>query len=329
MRERLFKEVAEAIPAQIWTAADNGAVLYMNDRCYSYAGWRRGEFDPGRWMEAVHPEDGARVLQAWRESRRSGTPYSVRLRLRRYDGAYRWHMTRALPMSDSAGKITWFGINTDIDDATRLMEHLEAAAESERVRLSRELHDDLGQLLAAAKLHVELALRGSPNLHEMLGRARDNLVECMQRTRNMATIMRPAVLDHGGLGAGLRALASDFEASCQVPCSVRIDAVPAKLPHPVALAIYRVAQEALTNVAKHAKATSVSVELGLAGSSLQLRICDNGHGFEALESARARGLGLIGMSERATGIGATLSVESSGAGTRVQMDVPLSPPGAS
>jgi PAS domain S-box-containing protein len=125
--EAQFRTMAQAVPNQIWSARPDGALDWFNDRVYDYFGAAPGELDGDGWTRHVHPEDAARVGQAWAEAHAHGHTYEAEFRIRRADGAWRWHLVRALPSRNADGEITrWLGANTDI--------HEQKLAEVENIR---------------------------------------------------------------------------------------------------------------------------------------------------------------------------------------------------
>ena len=124
--------LAELVPDQIWAANPDGSLVYVNARVLSYFGRDADEILKAGWTGFVHPEDLPAVLERWRESIQTGTPYEVEFRLRRHDGVYRWHIARALMQQDDSGvPIRWVGSNTDVDDQRRAEEALRAREERE------------------------------------------------------------------------------------------------------------------------------------------------------------------------------------------------------
>lgn len=114
---RRFRFMAESMPQKVWTALPNGEVDYMNENWQSYSGLHYENLRNWGWLEAVHPNDLEKTMQAWQDALQSGTGFQVEHRLWRQDGVYRWHLSRGLPMRDDQGKIVmWVGTNTDIDD---------------------------------------------------------------------------------------------------------------------------------------------------------------------------------------------------------------------
>ncbi len=202
--------------------------------------------------------------------------------------------------------------------ATRLDEGLEA----ERRRLARELHDDLGQELTAMRFEVE-AMRATAEdgAHaEELGRMSSAITRSHQAVRLILESLRPRILDEEGLTAAVHWLARQYRGRTGRPCAVSVS-LPAEPDADAALVVFRVVQEALTNVARHAEATRVSVSLRAEGEALALTIEDDGRGLPA-ERVEARH-GLVGMRERVEGLGGALEVAAvEPRGTRVTATIP-------
>ena len=203
------------------------------------------------------------------------------------------------------------------------------AAETERLRIARELHDETGQVLTAIKLELaelERLVAGSPAGTEAARRAADLAGRALESIRATARGLRPAVLDDLGFVPALRTLAEEFAGRTGV--TVDLQAAPlARNPGPeVQVALYRVLQEALTNVARHAVATRVVVALGAESGDVVLAVRDDGRGFD-VERATGPGdarAGLAGMKERVVGAGGRFSISSApGRGTRLEARLPL------
>lgn len=195
--------------------------------------------------------------------------------------------------------------------------------EDERARLARELHDGVSQALVATKLLIESAQHepdGAARLQEL---ALKRLNSTLAEVRHLSHALRPALLDTLGLPAALQHLAAEFDAAGGTRFEAGIDGVERELPEGVKTALFRIAQEALNNAARHAQASRVAMHLHFApGGGLLLEIGDDGQGFDA-EAAQAvadQGLGLRSMRERAAALGARLSLEtSSGRGCRLSV----------
>lgn len=204
----------------------------------------------------------------------------------------------------------------------------ELALDMERKRIAREVHDELGQILTALKLGIStLRLQFGPSSPGLVERVRDLLGladKSIQVVRNVASSLRPAALDMG-ICPALEWLASEFELRAGIPCLLSLPAHPEPLDEGRATTLFRVAQESLTNVARHAQAGQVELSLAVdpAGGCL-LEIHDDGQGFSPV--ANGQGFGLVGMRERITSLGGRLDIESShGCGTRIRALLPPAP----
>jgi two-component system sensor histidine kinase UhpB len=198
--------------------------------------------------------------------------------------------------------------------------HALAAQEGERQRIARELHDEIGQSLTAVLLGLKRTIDRAPaelrgELHTVQEMVRDSLDE----VRMIARRLRPGVLDDLGLLSAMNALVADFSEISDAPITSRLDQQIPALSKDTELVLYRIAQEGLTNVARHAGASRVDVDLRRTGSQVVLRISDNGRGLdEAVEGA-----GIRGMRERAILIGADLTLTAAPAGgTTLHLAVP-------
>ena len=210
----------------------------------------------------------------------------------------------------------------------KLSARLVEAQEEERRRIARELHDEVGQLLSAVKVELALAQRriqglsGSPAILEDAHALADT---ALHTVRDLSHLLHPAVLDDLGLAAALNSYTGEFGRRHGIAIDFSCKAMEERLPPDVEAAAYRIVQEALTNVARHAKADSCSVHVERAAARLVLTIADDGAGFDVSEVDRQkpRGLGLVGIRERAAQLHGTVTIESAPlAGTRLVVRLP-------
>ena len=193
--------------------------------------------------------------------------------------------------------------------------------EAERQRVARELHDEVGQTLTGVMLQIEgLALSIPEELRPQLDELRETARHGTEEVRNIARRLRPDALEELGLHHALTALASEFERHTRIPVSRHVEQVNGVTPEDE-LVIYRVAQEALTNIARHARASKVEVSLRGTPGAVVLEVSDDGRGMP--RGADASSQGIRGMRERAMLVGATLVINSRpGEGTTVQLSIP-------
>jgi signal transduction histidine kinase len=197
------------------------------------------------------------------------------------------------------------------------------AQEEERRRLARELHDETGQALTSILLGLKrLEDSRGEDLSKAIAEVREHLVQTLQDVRRLAVELRPKALDDFGLEPALERLATGF--SEQTGIEVELEArVEGRLPSDVETVLYRIVQEALTNVVKHARASRVSILVTRKNGSVAAVIEDDGKGFDPT-SVREDGVGLLGMRERISLLEGRFSIESrEGAGTTLVVEVPL------
>ena len=211
-------------------------------------------------------------------------------------------------------------------DLHRLSARIVRLQEDERRSIARELHDEVGQALTAVKLALSGIRRSQPPaLDARIDEARTAVDVALQSTRSLSRLLHPPMLDDMGLDAAIAWHLQSFETRTGIPTAFERVGTERRLVPELETCLFRVTQEATTNIAKHAKATSCRVVLTQAPASVSLTIEDNGCGFDtnARSAADAEGLGLIGIRERVTGFRGTLIIESRvGHGTRVTVDVP-------
>lgn len=302
------------------------------------------------WEELIHPEDRPAVRQALEEHLAGKRAvYEVEYRLRKRDGDYIWvaEHGRVVSHAEDGTPVRIAGTIRDITESKRVREQLrssmeelralarrlETVREEERTRIAREVHDILGQELTGLKMDVRwLAekLRSASvetdlqPFREKLETMAARLDETMKTVRRISTELRPAVLDTLGIVAALEWQASDFEKRYSIPCSFRCAEDEIELDEGRATAVFRIFQEALTNVARHAKATEVTAELRLEGDTLDLVVRDNGIGIGRTRGTSEKSLGLLGMQERALMFGGRVEVYGRpGVGTTVRLVLPI------
>ncbi|QKZ07645.1 sensor histidine kinase [Pseudomonas eucalypticola] len=208
--------------------------------------------------------------------------------------------------------------------ASRLLE----VQENERHRLSRELHDDIGQLLTAAKMQTEwLQRRMNDDLENDFATLRDTIDETLTKVRDVSAILNPRQLNSLGLGASLRAHLLRTLANTDVHWSLECHQQMTGIPEAMAVAAFRITQEAVTNLLRHAQAANLLVRLARTPEGLHLYISDDGVGFTPVADPAAEGLrGMSGMHERAALIGGWLKVTSQpGQGTELEALFPWAP----
>jgi len=212
-----------------------------------------------------------------------------------------------------------------------LAQHLQTSVEMERAAIAREIHDDVGGSLTALKFDLAWIARrtGEPEVQSRVHSALETVTLAIEASQRIMHNLRPAILEQG-LVAALQWMAGRFERRTGVTCVLRTPppGLPAlqHLPTGVPLVAYRVAQEALTNITKHAHASRVEIDLALAGGVLSLEVSDNGRGLSQEDLAKARSFGIRGLHERARTVDGWVDLSSGPGGTTLILSVPLHEP---
>ncbi|MGD2134669.1 MAG: PAS domain S-box protein [Gemmatimonadales bacterium] len=333
---RWYQTLAQSAPVGIWHAEPDGAGRYINPKLGEITGLTAESARGPGWADALHPDDRARVVGEWTAYTRGEAPYHSTYRFRHHDGTVRWAVGKAQPICGPEGEV--LGHVGTLTDVTELVAHQEAlsrlsrdersAREAERSSLARELHDELGQLLTSLGLDLDCIAAelpgGGRRLQRQLTQARAAADRCIETVQRIAAELRPPMLDDLGLTGAIEWLGSSIAERGELRCDVDIDVGAFELEPPVAIAVYRIVQESLTNAIRHARATRVDVRLRALEGTLVLQIEDDGVGILDERASDPDSLGLLGMRERALGIGASIDIHRRlEGGTRIELRLPL------
>jgi signal transduction histidine kinase len=212
------------------------------------------------------------------------------------------------------------------EQLSELAQHLQTSVEMERAAIAREIHDDVGGSLTALKFDLAWIARRSddPELRQRVRSALETVTHAIEASQRIMHNLRPAILEQG-LVAALQWMTNRFERRTGIPTQFRTSHEALLLPAGVPLVAYRTAQEALTNVSKHAGATKARVDLSLARGVLSLEVSDNGRGLVQGDLAKARSFGIRGLRERAGTVGGWIELSSGAGGTTLILSVPIPP----
>jgi PAS domain S-box-containing protein len=328
--EQRFRLVADCTPVLLWMSDTDASVTYLNKTWLEFTGHTLEEEIGNGWLDSVHPDDRERCSRIYTESFANRHPFTMEYRLRRADGRYRWLLDNGVPRNLMDGSFAgYIGGCVDVTEQkesetarSRLSSRLISAQEQERASIARELHDHINQRLAVLGIGLQQIEKSSSGLGEKERREIERLWELTYEvSKDIQTLSRQlhsSQLQHLGLAAAIRSLCEESSRSGSLQSDFVCTALPAKLDEGVSLALFRVVQESLRNAAKYSKATLVTIVLEYKESGLDLKISDNGIGFDT-EAAKGRGLGLISMEERLRLIGGELVILSQpGSGTRIE-----------
>ncbi len=327
---REFERLAEAAPVPVWIATGDGRLLYSNEQWPSES-LASGAARTRMWTEPIHPEDCERASAVFRLAASRRRPFHAELRVRSTDGSYRWWSCRAAPRYAASGELECYvGVCSDAmmtrtwkSAFDHVAGKLVAAQESERIRIARELHDDLGQQTAVLASKIDmLSQKGMENSRLAIDEIRTRVREIAGTIHNLSHQLHPAKLRLLGLVRTLAALCRDESLGSGVAVRFAAADVPGQLPEDISLCLFRVAQEGVRNALKHSGCTTINVMLSATPSRTVLEVSDNGSGFNPLE--QSAGLGLLTMRERVQLVRGVLSVQPlQPHGTTVRIVVPL------
>jgi PAS domain S-box-containing protein len=333
-RTREITGILENTPALVYIKDPDFRYVMVGSRFENLFGLRSREIR-GRTDYEIFPREVADQFRANDERvARAQTPIQVEERVPQEDGLHSY-LSVKFPLKGEDGRVrAMCGISTDITDLIKAREQLRKLSgriinsqEQERGLIARELHDELGQLLTALRMDAAwLRQHLGPDRGPAFDRAAAMCAlidKTIDEVRGIAIRLRPGVLDDLGLIDALEWYTEEFDRRYGVACSFHHGAV-GPLKDLLATSAYRIAQEALTNVARHAAATHVEVTLDLEGTDLVLQVEDDGEGFDVHRVSENDGLGIAGMRERAVLAGGRLEIRTSpGRGTAVQFRVPV------
>jgi len=343
--EVMFRLMAENASDIISRHAPDGTFLYVSPACRTLLGYDAEELLGRSPLEFVHPDDVTRPPPPV-EVLRPPSSYSLTFRFRRKDGRYAWLESRGHAEYDqTTGAVTEVQITSrDVSDRMQVEErlgrqgeelralarHLESVRDDEHAAMVRVIHDELGQALTALRLDLSWLGRRLPARSVALRRKLDEMTALtdgtIEASRRLVADLRPPILDDLGLVPALEWYLETVEERTKVRARLDVAAEPLDVTGPAALTAYRIVQEALTNVARHAQAKHVTVRLGTRAGALLLEIADDGAGMGADRAYSPRSFGIIGMRERALAHGGALEVgPSPGGGTVVRATIPLEP----
>jgi PAS domain S-box-containing protein len=299
--------------------------------------------DPARWLSAMPRADAASLQRALRRAAASRRELHWSGRVANDDGSIRWIEVSASARAQAPDRRVWDGIVADVtpqkeaevalrasrEELRTLATHLTRVREQEREAIAREIHDDVGSTLTAIKFELAFlrgTVKGEPQSAAPLARLGQLLDSAILSSTRIMHDLRPGILDEGVVAA-LEWQARSFEQRMRIGCHFASSHDEIPLAPEQAIAVFRICQEALNNVAKYAQASSVDIRLRAGAGRLTMDIADDGKGIADSELNRPDRFGLRGMRERAHSLGGTVDVRGApGQGTTVSVSLPLARP---
>jgi len=364
--ERIYRGIGESIDYGVWICDEHGRNVYASPSFLQLIGLTQQQCSEFDWAHAMHPEEVSATREAWQKCVRNGTNWEREHRFRTADGHWHHILSRGVPIRDSQGKILyWAGINLDIQhrkEAERQLQQLVQTLESrvsertlelenattklreltgkllqtqdeERRRIARELHDGAGQLVVAMSMNLNSIVNEKEKLSVQ---ARQNLEQnqalieqASREIRTMSHLLHPPLLDEVGLDSALRWYIDGFSERSKITVETKLaSGFTEDLPRDMALSVFRIVQESLTNIHRHSESPTALVQIDRSPSEITLVIEDKGKGVPAqiqskISSGELTGVGLRGMRERVRQFGGHLDVRLNGHRTRVMAVLPI------
>jgi PAS domain S-box-containing protein len=331
-----------------WDMATNA--IWWNENMRLLFGYEGNPAELGMefWASRLHPDDAGRIHASLFGAISDGKQFwADEYRFRRADGSYANVLDRGYIAHDRNERpVRMIGAMMDITDRKlgeqrlrdsreqlrALTAHLERVREEERTRIAREIHDELGQALTGLKMDLSWFAGRLPNHPALLEKSTAMLKlidSTVQAVRRLSTELRPAILDSLGLIPAIEWLAQEFQKRTGVQCEFVTPEEDLNVDQERTTALFRICQEALTNVARYAQATRVHIELDSDEHEIRLRIADNGRGMSDAEQRATNSFGLLGMRERARLLGGNFNIKGAPeAGTTLTVRIPMPQPAA-
>ena len=322
---------------------------YLSEACHALLGVTPENLSdaPDLFVELIVAEERAGFLESMAASaaESKGWNWDGRIWIEAWKDI-KWINLRATPRALPHGGVQWEGIMTNVTQSkleeaeikrsraqlAELSAHVERVKEQERTRIAREIHDDLGGNLTAIKMALALLKRRLPSEPEAGLTEKADYVELLvdrtiEAIHRISVDLRPSILDFG-IVAAIEWQAGEFEKQLGIPCEVVMNQTEIALPPDQSSALFRIFQESLNNISKHADASRVSVKLIRNRHGIRLEISDNGKGIALRDRQKPNSFGIRGMVERASALGGSLTVsDGPGGGSIVALRIPL--PGSS
>lgn len=347
--EAQYRHLVHSVQAIVWKAdADAQQFSFVSEEAEQMLGFSVHEWlhKPNFRRLHVHPDDRDLVMNEIAIATADRHDFELEYRMLSSEGQTVWvrDIARYVVGKDQHAQLV--GVMIDItkqkqaeeklrrsqEELRALSGHLESVREEERIRVAREIHDELGQVLTALKMDLSLLGRKAYEagdtvplslLMDELRSMKEKLDNTIQSVRKMVTELRPEVLDELGLREAVEWQSHEFEARTQIRCVFESNLDEFSMESERETAVFRIFQEALTNIAHHSRATRVNVKLEEDEQYVRLEVCDNGRGIKEDDKSRRAWHSLVGMRERALLLGGQVSVHGNvGSGTTVVVTIP-------
>lgn len=342
LSKEFFQSTFDSAAVGMAVADVDGRYIKVNQAMCEFVGYSEAELLGMSYHDITHPDDLADNVRSRARMLAGELPkFQLEKRYLRKDGRAVWALMVVSEIRDKNGRmIASIGQMLDIDlqkqaeqallesrrQLRELSHHQKALLEQERKHIAREIHDELGQRLTALKMDISLlriAFGHNPELFRMAERMRELAEGTIDVVRQIASNLRPAALDLG-LVPAIEWLLEDLQRRSEIRCRLYVGDDELTMDEARATVVFRLVQESLTNIARHAGARHVDVSLTRENDRLRLHVADDGCGFDPQAADKLHSFGLLGMRERVLALDGILLFDSSpGRGTAVSIELPL------
>ncbi len=341
--ESNFQELVNLLPQTIYEMDINGKFRFTNHHGFESFGYNQADIEKGiNFTQLFVPEDRERVEHNIKKILEGTEVEGHEYTALRKDGSTFQALIYSSPIMQNNKAVGLRGVVIDITDRKKIEQelkdsrdqfrnlsaHLQSVREEERSYIAREIHDELGQTLTALKMDLIWINRHLTSEQQEISTKIQEMFSLIDQTihtiRRIATDLRPGLLDDLGLSAAIEWYCEDFENRTGIHCHLELGNEDIILDQQRSIAIFRILQEALTNVARHAKATQVVVKIAIIDHNFMMEIRDNGIGITDEQVNDPQNLGLVGLRERVYPWGGTIIIKGSPRqGTTVKVNIPL------
>ncbi len=364
--ERIYRAIGESLDYGVWICDAKGRNIYASPSFLHLVNLSQEQCSEMGWVHVLHPDDVENTIASWHECVREGTFWEREHRFRVSDGSWRYILARGVPIRDDQGQIEyWAGINLDIQHRKEAEQNLRLAVEDlefrvsertvelekatsklrdltgtllqtqdeERRRIARELHDGVGQLVVGMSMNLSNIANEKDRLSPAARQTVDQHLTLIEQTtreiRTMSHLLHPPLLDEVGLESALRWYTEGFSERSKISVHTELPGgFTVDLPRELALSIFRIVQESLTNIHRHSQSPTARVKIHRDATAITLIVEDDGTGISAgiqskISSGESAGVGLRGMRERVRQFSGDLDIESNHHGTRIRVVLPV------
>jgi PAS domain S-box-containing protein len=341
--ELRFRTLTKTAPVGIFETDATGLTTYVNETWMEYSGMKFEEAMGDGWLDAVHTEDRDWLAKGWHSKTEIQAESFSEYRIVDKSGKLRWVNGKAVPVMNADGNIKgYIGIILDVterkiaesklqessEQLRELSRHLQDVREKERMKIAREIHDELGQQLTGLKMDIAWLMKKAGQDDPVIKTKFDNTLLLIDATvnsiRRIVTELRPSIIDDLGLNAAIEWQISEFTERLGIEIEYENKFDDKNTSADISIGLFRILQESLTNIAKHAGAKKMKIKIEQLDNTVHLFVQDDGIGFDTKEKQTDQTFGLLGIQERTGMMQGQCNITSMpSGGTTIEIKIPL------